>query len=125
MQTYVKALVDRAALRVGNPHKLADEMGIASSTMYDWIAGRQKPSPADRARLAGFAGEDAVQELVRATLETAKGDRRREQLQQVLGKLSQATGAVLNIAGLGLASLVSLAMWSDFNSIRCVVKLNR
>lgn len=101
----VQTLIAKASERTGSRIKLAAALGVGTSTVYDWERGTKPCSPADRARLAGFAGEDAVQELVRATLETAKGDRRREQLQKVLGKLSQVTGVAISIVGLVLASL--------------------
>lgn len=101
----VQTLIDRAGDRVGSKIKLAILLGVASSQVYDWRDGRKPCSPGDRARIAAFAGEDAVQELVRATLETAKGETRKKQLQQALGKLSQATGAVLGIVAVVLASL--------------------
>lgn len=101
----VQELIDKAANRVGSRNKLAKELGVQSSQVYDWYDGRKPCSPADRARIAAFAGEDAVQELVRATLETARGEVRRKQLEQVLGKLSRAIGVVAVIASLVLASL--------------------
>jgi DNA-binding transcriptional regulator YdaS (Cro superfamily) len=117
----VKALIDKASEKVGSPHKLASLLGLGSSTVYDWRDGRRTCSPADQARIAAFAGEDALQQLVRATLEQAKGDRRREQLQKVLGKLSHQTGAV--IAGVlpSLASLSFLAMTTERYLIRCIL----
>lgn len=105
MTSPVKDLIDKAAERVGNPHKLAKELGVASSQVYDWRDGRTNCSPADRARIAGFAGEDALQELVRATLENARGEVRRKQLQQLLEKSSRAIGAVLATVMLALISL--------------------
>lgn len=100
----VKELIDRAAAKTGGNLKLAKALGVGHSKVYDWRDGRQTCSPADRARLAGFAGEDPVQELVRATLENAKGDVRRQQLQQLLEKSSRAIGAVLAGVSLALAS---------------------
>jgi DNA-binding transcriptional regulator YdaS (Cro superfamily) len=125
MPNSVKALIDRASERVGNPHRLAKALGVASSQVYDWRDGRLTCSPADRARIAAFAGEDAVQELVRATLETAKGEVRREQLQRVLGKLSQATIGVLGTALLAVTSLTSEPTEAASYFIRCIELLNR
>lgn len=104
-QQSVKTLIDHAAERVGSVSALSRMLDVATSTVLDWKAGRQNPSPGDRARIAAFAGEDAMQELVRATLENAKGETRRKQLEQVLGKLSRATGVVAVIASLVVASL--------------------
>lgn len=102
----VKSLIEKAAARVGSPHALAKELGVSSSKVYDWRDGRQPCSPADRARLAGFAGEDAVQELVRATLETARGEVRQKQLRQLLEKSSRAIGGVLVCVSLGVLSMI-------------------
>ena len=51
-----------------------------------WKSGKKGCTAADRAPLAGIAREDAVQELVRATLEKNAGTLRGEQLMKVLGK---------------------------------------
>lgn len=115
----VKTLIDNATKTTGTRYKLAKAMGLTPSNIYDWEEGRKTCSPGDRARLAGFANEDAVQELVRATLETAKGSIRREQLQQILGKSLRATGAV---AVSVLPSLISLAYGVNY-FIRCIVVL--
>lgn len=100
-----KTLIDKAAEKVGNRHKLAKLLGCTVSQVYDWHAGTKRCSPADRARLAAISGDDAVQELVRATLEETAGTTRGDQLRQVLGKWSRQTGGVLNSAVLGLVSL--------------------
>lgn len=104
-QESVKSLIERAGQKVGSVNKLAKVLGAPSSQVYDWRDGRAPCSAADRARIAAFAGEDPVQELVRATLENARGEVRQQQLQQILGKSLRAIGAVL--AGVSLA-LVSL-----------------
>jgi DNA-binding transcriptional regulator YdaS (Cro superfamily) len=117
----VQTLIDKAAERVGNPHKLAKALGVASSKVYDWRDGRAPCSPADRARLAGFAGEDAVQELVRATLETARGDVRKDQLQKLLGKSLRAIGVALGSVMLGLTSLTSGPADAASYLIRCIL----
>ena len=121
----VKTLIEKAAARTGSRIKLATALGVGTSTVYDWERGTKPCSPADRARLAAFAGEDAVQELVRATLETAKGEVRREQLQRVLGKLSQATIGVLGTALLAVTSLTSGPTEAASYFIRCIEVLNR
>lgn len=101
----VQVLIDKAAKVCGTRYKLAQQLGVTASTVYDWERGTKPCSPADRARLAGFAGDDAVQELVRATLETARGEVRKRQLAQLLEKSSRAIGAVLATVVLALSSL--------------------
>jgi len=85
----VKTLIDKAASKVGTRYKLAQVLNVPASTIYNWETGR-KPCPAeDRARLAGVAGEDSLQELVRATIENAKGEVKRAQLEKLFGKISR------------------------------------
>ena len=69
-----------------------------------------------------MANEDAVQELVRATLDNTRGTLRGEQLQTVLGKWLRATGGAaggvllsLNSLDYGTASNVAIA-----NVLRCI-----
>jgi DNA-binding transcriptional regulator YdaS (Cro superfamily) len=103
-------LITKAGAIVGSEYKLAKELGIPQSHLSMWKSGTKTCTASDRARLAGFAREDAVQELVRATIEAAKGTKR-EQLQRVLGKLSLQTGAAVHSAVLTVASLTfGLAM---------------
>jgi hypothetical protein len=117
----VKVLIDKAAAKCGTRYKLAQVMDVSPNQVYDWERGTKPCSPADRARLAGFAGEDAIQELVRATLETARGDTRREQLQQLLGKSSRAIGAALGCGLLALTSLTSGPAEAGAYFIRCIL----
>lgn len=111
-------LITKAASIVGSEYKLAKQLGIPAQHITNWKSGSRTCTPADRARIAGFAQEDAVQELVRATIEAAKGTKR-EQLQRVLGKLSHQTGAVLNFVMLGTISLTFGMMALDVP--RCIL----
>lgn len=117
----VAELIERAANRTGSEYKLAKALGIAQQTLSNWKHGRRNCVPADRARIAGFAGEDALQELVRATLEDNAGTVKGEQLQRVLGKSSRQTGAVYVSAMLPLASLT----YGTSQLIRCILLLSR
>ncbi len=101
----VKELITKAGLICGSEYKLAKAMGIAQPNLSAWKNGTRACTPADRARLAGFAREDAVQELVRATIDSAKGVKR-EQLVRLLGKLSTQTGAARISELLSLTSLI-------------------
>lgn len=114
----ITRLIEKAGSTTGSEYKLAKALGVPQQNISDWKAGRRTCTPADRARLAGFAREDAVQELVRATIESAKGIKR-EQLEKVLGKSSRATGAALHTV---LLSLVSLTYGlSAINIPRCIL----
>lgn len=114
----VQTLIDKAAEKIGNRGKVAKILKCSPSQIYDWYAGTKRCNPADRARLAALAGDDAVQELVRATLEETEGTPRGEQLKQVLGKWSRQTGAALGSAVLALTSL-AFGM-SIFDVPRCI-----
>lgn len=117
----VAELIERAASRTGSEYKLAKALGVPQQRVSNWKHGRESCSPADRARLAGFAGEDAVQELVRATLEKHPDGTRGRQLAALLGKLSHQTGGATVTAVRLLASLSCSisAAWSAY-SIHCV-----
>ncbi len=99
------SLIAKAGAIAGSEYKLAKAMGVPQQTLSNWKAGSRTCTPPDRARLAGFAREDAVQELVRSTLEQTAGTLRGEQLARVLGKQLRATGAALHTVLLSLASL--------------------
>lgn len=111
-------LITKAGVIVGSEYKLAKAMGYPQQVLSAWKAGTRTCTPPDRARLAGFAREDAVQELVRATIESAKGTKR-EQLQKLLGKWLPQTGEALNTVLLSITSTVlALMMMSDIP--RCI-----
>ena len=98
-------LIAKAGAIAGSEYKLAKAMGVPQTHLSMWKSGAKTCTPPDRARLAGFAKEDAVQELVRATLEQTAGTLRGDQLRQVLGKLSKVTGGALHSVLLGVVSL--------------------
>lgn len=108
METLNKLIADASAI-AGSEYQVAKILGIPQSHISEWKAGRRSCVPADRARLAGIARQDAVQELVRATLESTEGTKRGEQLQQLLGKLLRPTGVVHGLVAAGLVSLISLS----------------
>ncbi len=114
----VQTLIDKAAKKVGNKAKLAVLLDLTKSQIYEWHSGVKRCSPADRARLADLAGEDALQELVRATLEETEGTTRGEQLKSVLGKSSRQISAALNTA-VGAVMLVTFGM-IGFDIPRCI-----
>lgn len=121
--TSVDTLIDKAVKNVGSAAKLARALSVPPSHISMWRSGDKTCTPPDRARLAGFAGEDATQELVRATIEQSTGTRR-EQLEKVLGKLSRQTGAALHTVGLGLGSLIFGSMLpseAHAHFIRCIL----
>lgn len=114
----VQTLIDNAVKVVGSKSKLARELGVSPQRINDWFAGICTCSPEDRARVAAFAHEDAVQELVRATLEKHEGTLRGDQLRQVLGKWLQATGGAGRIVGPSIVSLI--CFMTVINIPRCI-----
>ncbi len=116
----LKLLIAKAGAIAGSEYKLAKAMGVPQQVLSNWKAGTKSCSPEDRARLAGFAREDAVQELIRATLEKTAGTLRGEQLYKLLGKSLQATGGATVSALLGVASLTSGISYF----IRCIERLS-
>lgn len=115
----VQTLIDKASEKIGNRAKVAKILRCAPSQIYDWYHGTKRCNAADRARLAALGGDDAVQELVRATLEETAGTPRGEQLKTILGKWSRQTGAVVHGVVLGLISAASGMM--IFDVPRCIL----
>jgi DNA-binding transcriptional regulator YdaS (Cro superfamily) len=115
-------LIAKAAAIAGSEYKLAKLLGIPQPHVSAWKSGKRTCTPGDRARLAGFAHEDAQQELARATINAATGIKR-EQLQRLLGKLSHQTGEALLSAMLGTVSLISGLMMLDIP--RCIKRSRR
>lgn len=112
-------LIGRAAAKVGSEYKLAQQLGLTPQTITAWKAGRRTCVPSDRARLAGFAGEDAAQELIRATLEATEGTKRGQQLKQLLGKLTRLTGEGLHTVG---GALITVTFGMAITDIpRCIL----
>lgn len=106
----VQKVIDDAVAVVGSKSKLARALGVTPQRVNDWHSGACTCTPHDRAAIAGFARQDAVQELVRATLEKTAGTLRGEQLRQVLGKWLHQTGGASVSGLLGLASTIFLAL---------------
>lgn len=105
MPQSVTDLIDKAGKKVGSEYKLAKLFGVPRQRVSNWKTGTATCVPEDRALLAAAAGEDAVQELVRATLEKHAGTPKGDQLMRVLGKLSRQTGEAIGIVLPALASL--------------------
>jgi hypothetical protein len=114
----LSALIQRAGKAAGSEYKLAKLLHVDQPTLSAWRTGRRNCVPADRARLAGFAGDDPVQELVRATIAQTKNKTRKEQLSALLGKSLRLTGAVPVFA------LSALATSGDYFT-RCIESLIR
>lgn len=117
----VVELLTRAAEKAGSEYQVAKVLGIPQSHLSEWKNGKRPCSPEDRARMAALANEDAVQELVRATLEKHRGTKKGDQLFAILGKSLQATGGASVTALLGLASGAYLTTTEGVSYfIRCI-----
>jgi hypothetical protein len=103
---HITDLVKRAAEAAGSMNKLAKVLGVTENVPRDWAAGRRNCNPEDRARLAGLARLDAVQELILATLEKNDGTLRGEQLRALLGNALRHAGGVAALGWLALGSLI-------------------
>lgn len=100
-------LIDAASAIAGNDSKLAALLGQHRSKVSDWRRGTQDCPPEDQALMASIAGYDAVQTLIRATVEKHEGKPKGDLLMKVLGKPSLAIGGVAGFAG-----AVALAIFS-------------
>jgi DNA-binding transcriptional regulator YdaS (Cro superfamily) len=118
----VKTLIAKAGKLAGSEYKLAQALGIPQTHLSAWKSGVKNCTPPDRARLAAMANEDAVQELVRATMANTEGTLRGDQLKAVLGKWLRQTG-VADVSGLLSLALGSFGMaWSaaEVDLLRCI-----
>lgn len=104
-RAYVKSLIERASSVVGSQYRLAKLLGVPDSQVSNWKSGQRPCTAADRARIAAFAKEDAVLELIRATLEANDGTLRGEQLRAVLGNALRQIGAASVSVAVALGSL--------------------
>jgi DNA-binding transcriptional regulator YdaS (Cro superfamily) len=116
-------LIEKAGAIAGTEYKLAKALGVPQQVLSDWKAGRRTCVPADRARLAAMAQEDAVQELVRATIQSTEGTLRGEQLATVLGKWLRATGEAKGSVWLSLTSLIygTASNVANLDVLRCIL----
>lgn len=103
----VVRLLDAAKDRLGSDYKVAKVMGVPQQQVSEWRTGKRTCVAADRALLAGLAGEDALQELVRATLAKYDGTSRGDKLRQLLGNALPRIGGAAVSALLVLGSLTS------------------
>ena len=119
----LQTLIDKAGRLVGNERKLSIALGIPQTHISMWKSGKKACTPPDRARLAALANEDAVQELVRATLANTAGTLRGDQLQTVLGKWLRATGGAAGGVLLSLHNLDFGTAWSGApgDLLRCIL----
>lgn len=101
----LKTLIDKASKVCGNDAALAKRMGIAPQTISNLRTSRTI-TPETAAELAGIAGEDAIDAVITAMLDRAKGTRREGVLREILGKALAA----------GVAGMLVFFYSSDSNA---------
>lgn len=89
---YLISLIEKAGKEVGSEYKLAQQLGYPQQTISAWKAGRRTCTPIDRAMLAGYAKQDPVQELIKASIDTAK-DSKKEKLRQLISETTATKNA--------------------------------
>lgn len=93
----VNALLDAAKLKTGSDYKTAKLLGRTSQEISNWRHGHKNPQPEDHALVAGLAGLDPEEALIRAMLEKHANTRKGEQLLSLLGNVLRRTGAAVTL----------------------------
>lgn len=104
----VVRLLNAAREHTGSDYRTAQVLGVPQQHVSEWRSGKRTCVPADRARIAGLAHEDAVQQLVLATLDATEGTKRGEQLRALMGKASRHFGEAAAIVAVLVGSLTFL-----------------
>lgn len=103
-------LIDACKAITGSHAATAKVLGIPREHVAMWRSGARTCTPEDQALLAGIAGFDPAQTLIRATVRKHEGKPKGDLLMKVLGKPSLAIGAVAAIAGLNALEIGSSAI---------------
>lgn len=109
----INALLDAAKARTGSDYKTAKALGIATTHLSNWRHGQRNPQPEDLALVAGLAGLDAEETLIRATLEKHANTPKGERLLSVLGKGLRRIGAAATLLLLASVGLVTTPQRAD------------
>ena len=97
MSKTINALLDAAKRVHGSDYKVAKLLNRSTAEISDWRAGRRNPQPEDHALVAGLAGLDAEEALIRAMLEKHANTWKGEQLLSLLGNVLHRTGAAATL----------------------------
>lgn len=97
MSKTINALLDAAKRVHGSDYKVAKLLNRSTAEVSDWRAGRRNPQPEDHALVAGLAGLDAEEALIRAMLEKHANTWKGEQLLSLLGNVLRRTGAAVTL----------------------------
>jgi DNA-binding transcriptional regulator YdaS (Cro superfamily) len=118
----LKNLIEAAADKIGSRYKVAQHLGVSPNRVNDWYHQRQVCQPADQARIADLAGEDAIETLIEATIEQHEGTPRGEQLRAALKKRIGQLGAESGSVAVGVMALLAGGSWLSilFNIPRCI-----
>jgi len=119
--TQILDLINKASQKTGGDSATARLLGTTPQVIYMWKTGRKPCPPEDQAQLAGIAGFDPVQALIRAHLERHEGTAKGEKLFTLLGKRLLQTGA----ASVSLIAVLVPISWAAAESyfIRCIERL--
>lgn len=119
--TQILELITKASQTMGSDYKLAQEMDVPRQNLSAWKSGKKPCPPEDQARLAGIAGFDPVQALIRAHLERHEGTAKGDKLFSLLGKRLLQTGA----ASVSLIAALAPITWVAAHDylIRCIERL--
>ena len=112
--TTINALLDAAKLKTGSDYKTAKLLDVPTQHISNWRHGRRNPQPEDYALIAGLAGLDPEEALIRATLEKHANTHKGEQLLSVLGNVLRRTGAAVTL--LLFASVASVTTPTPANA---------
>jgi len=121
--TQILELITRASAAAGSDYKLAQVLGVPRQNLSAWKSGKKPCPPEEQAALAGIAGLDPVQALIRAHLERHEGTAKGEKLFTLLGKRMHQTGAAI-VSNIGVIALISWAS-TQAHFIRCIERLSQ
>ncbi|RYE81479.1 MAG: hypothetical protein EOO80_01015 [Oxalobacteraceae bacterium] len=105
----VNELLDAAKKVTGSDYKTAKALGVPTTYISNWRhgTGGRNAQPEDLALIAGIAGLDAEEVLVRAILDKHANTTKGEKLLSVLGNVLRRTGEAVTLgffASVGWAS---------------------
>ena len=93
----IVTLLDAAKTVTGSDYATAKAIGTTTQIVSNWRHGRRTAQPEDLALIAGLAGLDAEEVLVRAIIEKHANTSKGERLLNVLGNVLRRTGEAVTL----------------------------